>query len=528
MPTDPTADRPAVRNGMRPEHTDPLPKRFFYKLASNIFSFSVNVAVQAIVPRALGPKSYGDFSLLSTFFTRLFGFFDMGTSICFYTKLSQKPRDYTLLLFYSYFIAAVVLSIFGITLLLQSSDMRLLLLPGQEIAYIYLALAWGCLYFLAGIIDKVGDACGLTVAVEKLRIVQRAIGMVIILILFYAGMLNLRGFFNYYYIIFIFFIVSVLLLLKRRGFLGGRPLLLESAQVREYGREFYTYSHPLFVFSLIGLIADYFDRWLLQVFAGSVQQGFFGLSYQIGAICLIVTSSIIPLFTRELAIAFKEQNREKIAALFKRYIPMFSAVATYFSCFLVIQHEKITFLVGGDKYKAAAVAVGIMAFFPIFQAYGQLTGSAFYAMGYTKLYRNIGIWSMVIGLPITYLMIAPADKFGFDGGAIGLSLKFVLSCFVGVNIQLYYITKILLLDFFYFFRNQLQCIFIFACIAFASAVLGDYFLNGAVTGLLLSFVSAGLLYTTAIIILVSWKPSIVGIQPVDVQKAYGLLMRRKH
>src|SRR3989304_3080640 len=87
---------------MQQEHS--LKKRYFYKLFTNFLGLGVSLVTQTIVPRGLGPKSYGDFSFLSDYFNQFAGFFDMGTSIGFYTKLSQRPKEFKLVVFYFFFI----------------------------------------------------------------------------------------------------------------------------------------------------------------------------------------------------------------------------------------------------------------------------------------------------------------------------------------------------------------------------------------------------------------------------------------
>ena len=92
---------------------DSLKRRYIFKLVANIFGLIIGLATQAIIPRGLGPVAYGDFNFLTNFFQQVFGFFDMGTSTCFYTKLSQRQNDSGLVSFYLCFsgiISLVVLT----------------------------------------------------------------------------------------------------------------------------------------------------------------------------------------------------------------------------------------------------------------------------------------------------------------------------------------------------------------------------------------------------------------------------------
>ena len=61
----------------------------------------------------------------------------------------------------------------------------------------------------------------------------------------------------------------------------------------------------------------------------------------------------------------------------------------------------------------------------------------FYATGRTKLYRNIGLIMMPLGLGVTFLVLAPRS-IGWDLKATGLALKTVTLTIVQVNLQLYH------------------------------------------------------------------------------------------
>ena len=85
-------------------HEDSFRKRYFFKVLTNLVGLVIGVVTQSLIPRGLGPKAYGDFSFLSSFFFQVVGFLDMSTSMGFYTKLCQRPREYALTSFYIYFV----------------------------------------------------------------------------------------------------------------------------------------------------------------------------------------------------------------------------------------------------------------------------------------------------------------------------------------------------------------------------------------------------------------------------------------
>jgi O-antigen/teichoic acid export membrane protein len=495
---------------------DSLKKRYLAKLCANLVGLGINLVTQAIIPRGLGPRAYGDFHFLSNFFTQVVGFLDMGTSIGFYTKLSQRQQDFGLVSFYLSFTGIVSFLLIIFVGCIHVTGVYTTLLPDQASFYIYLAAVWGILTWLVQVLNKMADAYGVTVSTEIARIIQKGLGLVLILTLFLMNQLNLTHFFFYHYFILIFLALAFIWVMERSGHSLRRSWKLSLNKIKGYTKEFYSYSHPLFVYALVGLIVGILDRWMLQKFAGSVEQGFYGLSYQIGAVCFLFTSAMTPLITREFAIAFGEKDLREMARLFRRYIPMLYAIAAYFACFIAVQADKVTFIMGGEKFQHAALAVMIMAFYPIHQTYGQLSGSVFYATGQTALYRNIGVAFMLIGLPVTYLLIAPGHMLGLNAGATGLAIKMVVLQFIGVNVQLWFNTRLLKLRFWRYVGHQIVSVGCLLGVAAISMLVVDKGL-GLQNKVVLSFFLSGVFYTLMTGVLGYAQPVLFGLQRRDIR-----------
>jgi O-antigen/teichoic acid export membrane protein len=174
---------------------DSLKKRYLYKLLTNFVGLAIGLVTQAIIPRGLGPKAYGDFSFLSNFFSQFVGFFDMGTSICFYTKLSQRQKDIRLITFYVSFatIASIVISL--LVFIFSFTPFTKQIWPDQLMFFVYLAAIWGIFSWLIQILNSMVDAFGLTVPSEMARMAQKILGLILIVALFFSDQLNLRNFF---------------------------------------------------------------------------------------------------------------------------------------------------------------------------------------------------------------------------------------------------------------------------------------------------------------------------------------------
>jgi len=505
--------------------TDSLKKRYLAKLFANIVGLAINLVTQAIIPRGLGPKAYGDFHFLSNFFTQIVGFLDMGTSIGFYTKLSQRQRDFGLVSFYLVFTGIVSFLLLIFVGFINVTGAYTTILPDQLPFYIYLAAVWGILAWIVQVLNKMADAYGVTVSTEIAKIIQKGLGLVLILALFLMNQLNLTHFFFYHYFILVFLALAFIWVMERTDHSLRRSWRLTVAQVKTYAKEFFSYSHPLFVYALVGLIVGILDRWMLQKFGGSVEQAFYGLSYQIGAVCFLFTSAMTPLITREFAIAFGEKDLREMARLFRRYIPMLYAIAAYFACFIAVQADKVTFIMGGGKFQQATLAVMIMAFYPIHQTYGQLSGSVFYATGQTALYRNIGITFMLIGLPVTYFLIAPGHMLGLNAGATGLAIKMVAIQVVGVNVQLYFNARLLKLRFWRYIGHQIVSVACLLGVAVISMFVIDKGL-GLHDKVILSFLLSGVFYTLMVIILGYVQPILFGLQRRDIHSLIQTCVRK--
>lgn len=509
---------PVVENEQSaPNQSQPagsLRRRYAYKLIANLAGMLMNFLIQALIPRALGPKAYGDYCFITNSFSQLTGFLDMGTSTAFYTKLSQRPDETGLVRFYAGFgaiITAVLLGFVSVAALTPASG---LIWPGQQYSYLVLGAIWGIMTWVVQVVSQMTDAYGVTIQAEVAKTIQKTVALGLILLLFALQSLNLTWLFCYQFAVMLLLIGHLIYIMQQQGCLQQQHPVSRQ-EIRAYIAEFYIFSHPLVVSTIVVLLVGLFDRWFLQLYAGSVQQGFFGLSYQIGSICFLFSSAMIPLLAREFSVAFGVHDIPQMATLFRRYVPLLCALSAFFSCFVMIQAHNIVLIYSGRAFSGAVVAVQIMAIFPIHQTYGQLTSSVLYATGQTRLYRNIGIATAVAGIPLTWFLVAPVTKLGMDLGATGLALKVLIITVLAVNIQLYCTTRLLKLPFAGFIRHQIASIALFT----AAAWLIDRAVSMLVSGAnqhYYQFLLSGMLYTLSIAALSYRLPVLLGLTRADI------------
>lgn len=230
------------------------------------------------------------------------------------------------------------------------------------------------------------------------------------------------------------------------------------------------------------------------------------------------------LITREFSIAHAKQDIPEMAGLFRRYIPLLYGIAAFFACFIATQSESIAFLFGGAKFQGASVAISVMALYPIHQTYGQLSGSVFFATGQTKLYRNIGIIFLILGLPLTYFLLAPVDMLGLGTGSTGLAIKTVVIQIAGVNVLLFFNSKFLKLSFWKYVLHQILCVACLLLLAFLASRVVD--LVNLSAGILISFILKGIIYTVSVAGFTYFIPALFGLTEKDVRSFTKSISKR--
>lgn len=504
--------------------TDSLKKRYFAKLSANLVGLLVGLVTEMMIPRALGPRSYGNFAFLSNFLQQIINFLEMGTSTAFYVKLSQRRDEFGLVSFYFAVSVIICFVLFLVVLCCHMTGTYMDIFRDQKIFYIYLATCWAVLGWIVLVLQRMVDAYGLTVSAEIAKIVQKVLGLSLILMLFIFHQLNLAHLFYYHFFIIGFLIVAFIWLMNRRGYLLKQNWRLSRVQVSGYIEEFYSYSHPLFILSLGALVVGLMDRWLLQYFGGSVQQGLFGISFKIGAICFLFSSAMTTLITREFAISFENGDVSGMGRLFRRYVPILYCIAAYFGCFTAVQADRVVNLVGGGAFGAASTAMIVMAFYPISQTLGQLVTSLFYATGQTRLYRNISLFFMVISLPMTYFFLASKDKMGLDLGATGLAVKIVSLQFISVNVRLFFSSGLIRLRFWKYITHQFGVMSTFVALAYISRHGIDW-IPGISDRVVAAFICSGVVYSALVVGLVTVFPIFLGFSNDDMNRVRQMVIR---
>lgn len=485
---------------------DSFSKRYKIKLLSNIVNSIFNFIVIAIVPKELGPIGYGQFIYLQQVFNQFTSLLDSGTSTAFFTKLSGNQNRKELISFYFIYsmILLCILYLFVITINLTQTEN--IFFPEINIIDIYAGCFYGFMLWFIVFFTNISDAYALTVQSELIKIAHKIISVTILFLLISYYDLSAYSYLIYNNISLIVFTILITLILYRKDIFIGTLIKLRM-NLKSLIIEFFTYSSPLLIFNIFSIIFSLFDIWLLQTVSGSKEMGFYGIAYSIAAICFIFTSSMTPVLTREFSKLYAEENFNEIKKMFGKYIPMMYFIAAYFSIFVAFNSENLLSIFTNDNFKDAFLVVCCMAFYPIHQTYGQLSGSVFYVSGQTKLVKNIGIVSIIIGFILSVALI-----YFMNLGAFGLALKMVIVQIIAVNIQLYFNSKFLKLDLMYFIMNQIIIIFILIMI-----MLLVNFIIPDLSNNLFDFLVKGFIYTIIVTMFFSKFSHLIGLTKSEVK-----------
>jgi O-antigen/teichoic acid export membrane protein len=295
-------------------------------------------------------------------------------------------------------------------------------------------------------------------------------------------------------------------------------------------REFYVFCRPLAVFGTVGVIYLFADRWLLQNFGGSRQQGFFSIGQQIATLSLLATTSIMDVFWKEIAEA---RARGDLARATQLYTAVRHALFFYtasLSCGLIPHTREILSWTVGPDFAGAWLPLTIMLFYPIHQSLSLVQGTFAYASGNPRAHTRAGIVSMVISLPIAYFLLAPetAKVPGLGLGAIGLSLKLVLLQILAVALAAYVLVR----DnegWSHDYGYQVKVLGSLLSLGFVCRWIAGHGLAsvGIVHGLATVGV-AGVLYAAVAAAVVYWSPSVAGLTRAQIDRAARLPAKWLH
>lgn len=467
-----------------------------------------------LVARGLGPEQYGTMMFLLGTFAAVRQLFDMGGSTAFFTFLSQSQRSRQFVgLYFGWLGFQFLLTLLAVGLLFPTSWIELIWKGEQRNLVILAFLAAYMQSVLWTTILQMGESQRLTRWVQGVAVTVALVHLFLIGIAWWGDWLSVRTVFS---LVIIEWIIAVVLIVRQLRF----PVVAGVSDTpRSVFREFWRYCLPLIPYTWLGFAYEFADRWLLQNYAGSIQQAYYSVAFQFGAIAAIATSSILNIFWKEIAEAHYQNNRERVATLYRKVSRGLFFVAAAGAGFLAPWSEDILRITLGPAYTGGAATLTIMFFYPMHQSMGQIGGAMAYATELVTTYVKIGMMVMALSMIATYFVLADgaAPLPGLGLGSQGLAGKMVLIQIISVNLLAFYLSRSLGIKFDWLF----QPIAAIACLA--AGILAHTIAQSAIdlndqTGC--AMLAAGLFYAITVILLIQMAPNLAGLSRDDM--AYGV------
>lgn len=477
--------------------------RFLSTVGANIIRSGVSFLCGLLIARQLGPGNYGDLMFLLTSFVSVRNFFDMGSSNAFFTFVSQVPRSKRFYRAYGGWLLVQFSVILVILIFFQEGYLQKIWLQQPRFFIIAAFLASFFQQNMWNTINQIAESARETVRIQIVSVGIIVLQLAAILLLIKLEKLSVITILFLYAIeYFIATIVGVFLFRKlifsdrKDTFSGTKEVILAFAN----------YCRPLCLLGVLSFFYGLADKWLLQYFGGSREQGFLQLSSQFANISLLATTAILNVLWKEVAEAVHRGELERLQRLYNKVSRGLYGISAMLSAMIVPWSKEILNYTVGVEYEGAAITMALMFLCQVHLCLGQVTGTLLLASGQTKRYMQLSAIFMFLTIPITYIVQAPVEQYGLALGAKGMALQMLAINIVSVMTTLWMVAK----------RYKWKCEWKYQLsIVF---FLLESFIAKELTGLLhlqvfyIDFFLSALLYGGAVILTVLLYPASVGLE----------------
>ncbi len=497
--------------------------RYVSTLGAQVFRLLLSAFTAAIVPRVLGPAMYGSYSFLLSTSMALRGFLDTGTQQAFFTFSSQERASGALTRLYAWVLGGQFVIVLGIIAVSAVTGHTSWLWNAQHPDRIVLVTVVEWMVFLATALQQLGDSKGLTTRLQLTAAAVSAITLAGLLVLwattsldFYTyAWLNLTG------------AGLTCALQSYRLLVRNRALFWDGAfKVRNYVQRWWRFTRPLILLQYYLPIVAYLGTYLIQKWYGSVEQGYYALALQWSSLALVFTTSGVWIFWREIAYSAGRDLRVA-AATYERFSSLFFFLAVALACWLSASSAQLVQIVAGERFRAAAGVLALMAFYPVSQTISQLTMACLKATERTSSFAR---WSVLLSIPdvvFTYVLLAPATAPvpGLHLGAIGFAIRTAIYGLVSVELFDWLNCRFLSISYGRALGRKGAAAVSVAAFAFGSLGLGCSWLERLGLGNIAALATSSCVYAVAIALIVWFWPGLAGLTREQILQSWTLLRR---
>ena len=369
-------------------------KDLSYKLSTQAISFTVSIVTMGIVARTLGPFSYGIYNFITDFFQKFQKLILAGSMTGYYVKLSKNNDNAFAGSYHLYLFFLIPISLF-LVLLAFYLNISGFIWPDKNLKYIL----YGCTIVLLSVQNKglssTYDGANETRYFERLLSLSYLINGVSIFALFYFNYLNLDSYFIFNIMLQLSLgLLGIVLALKKKIIILATD---SSKKIYSHLKEIFTFSRPLVFYAIFIFFVGIADRWLIEFFYGSYEQGIFSIAFKLSSLILLLAAPFEKLLLRESSSIAKDKTSLKVFV--ETCLPLILFVGIAIASFLSINGDKILILIGGEAYSDAFICLYMLSF-----AFGLNFATHF--MANINLAQEKTLTHVFIGVPIYIISLA--------------------------------------------------------------------------------------------------------------------------
>ena len=494
--------------------------RFTVSLFVNVLKGGLSFITMLVLARGLGPALYGDFAFLMGSFVAVKSLLDLGTSSAFYTFISQKPRGYPFIRIYMVWQLAQLTLALVIVGLAFPGDWIDLFWVGQKRELVLISLAGIFMQQQAWqTMIQIGESLRQTRKIQMINLFFSIIHLLIITVLWFLGLLSILMVFT---VVIVECVIAICIAWKALEVSQkkGEPVDLKSVF-----NEYVVYCSPLIVYSLLGFAYNFADRWMLQSFGGSTEQGLFEIGYGFAGVSLVATTSMLNIFWKEISEAQEREDYELVHRLYRKISRFLFTLGALLCGFLIPWSDEIVLTLLGESYVAGAPVLVIMFLFAVFNSLAQINITLILASSKTKIHLVLGGLCMVASIPLSYFFQAPRDFLisGLELGAIGMACKMLIMIVIRSNLIGWWYSRSMGWKFDWVYQVVslgITVLFGWGAFLMTARVLPEFVSHVAIRG-----VASGLIYSCLMVLVIWMMPWLVGMDRKELREQLMFFFR---
>jgi O-antigen/teichoic acid export membrane protein len=417
-----------------------ITNRYVITLIATFIRSGLGFVVSIAVARFLLPESYGDYQYLFAVATSMLLLANLGTDKAYFTFISQKKQNIRFhILYFSWLAIQLLLCLLFVFLISQNVYHKIFQGFSNELVLMSIV----SIFFLGNVQNTISS---IAESVRKTQITQSlniSVAIIHFLLIFYFININTLDIeILFAVLIFEFSIYSAIFI-----FIYYRFKLVifsdEEFNISKTCGKFYKYSKPLILYLMVAFVYRIIDRWLIQEYIGSTGQAYFSISLQFSALVILLTTSILKIYWKEVSESVKNNNREKTKRIYILVSDNLFFVSTLVSSVLFFFSDSIINYFYSDEYAEASLVFKLIMLYPIVQSTGQLQSVFLLGSEKVKLYRNVSIIFLIFGV---FLAIFLISDLGLKLGVESIAAKMLMVDLLSIIVLEYYINKSLKIE----------------------------------------------------------------------------------